>query len=104
MKFSNKVIPYIIALAIFLLASIVYFHPVLDGKKLHQSDITQFTGMVKEINDFRADNNSEPYWTGASFSGMPAYQVSAYYPYDCVRIIDKAIARPVVIKPRIYLF
>ena len=91
MKFSNKVIPYIIAIAIFVLASIVYFHPVLDGKKLYQSDITQFTGMVKDINDFRADNNTEPYWTGGSFSGMPAYQISAYYPNDFVRIIDKTL-------------
>ena len=91
MKISNKVIPYIIALAIFILASIVYFYPVLDGKKLYQSDITQFTGMVKDINDFRAENNTEPYWTGASFSGMPAYQISAYYPNDFVRIIDKAL-------------
>ena len=91
MKFSNKVIPYIIALVIFVLASIVYFHPILDGKKLHQSDITQFTGMVKDINDFRAKNNTEPYWTGASFSGMPAYQISAYYPNDFVRILDKAL-------------
>jgi hypothetical protein len=91
LKISNKVIPYIIALAIFILASIVYFYPVLDGKKLYQSDITQFTGMVKDINDFRAENNTEPYWTGASFSGMPAYQISAYYPNDFVRIIDKAL-------------
>ena len=91
MKISNKVIPYIIALAIFILASIVYFYPVLEGKKLYQSDITQFTGMVKDINDFRAENNTEPYWTGASFSGMPAYQISAYYPNDFVRIIDKAL-------------
>ncbi|MCL7763218.1 YfhO family protein [Polaribacter sp. Z014] len=87
MKFT-KILPYIVAVAIFALASIIYFHPLLKGQKLNQSDITQFTGMVKEINDFRADKNAEPYWTGASFSGMPAYQVSAYYPNDFVRVLD----------------
>ena len=91
MKNFNKVIPYIIAIAVFALASIIYFHPVLKGQKLNQSDITQFRGMVKDINDFRADKNTEPYWTGASFSGMPAYQVSAYYPNDFVRVLDKTL-------------
>ena len=91
MKNFNKVIPYIIAIAVFAFASIIYFHPVLKGQKLNQSDITQFRGMVKDINDFRADKNTEPYWTGASFSGMPAYQVSAYYPNDFVRVLDRTL-------------
>nr|WP_036822274.1 YfhO family protein [Polaribacter sp. Hel1_85] len=91
LKIFNKVIPYIIAIVIFALASIIYFHPVLKGQKLNQSDITQFRGMVKDINDFRADKNAEPYWTGASFSGMPAYQVSAYYPNDFVRLLDRTL-------------
>jgi hypothetical protein len=77
--------------AIFILASITYFHPVLKGQKIQQSDITQFKGMVKEINDFRADKNTEPYWTGASFSGMPSYQISAYYPNDLVRVLDQTV-------------
>ena len=76
---SKKLLPYIIAIAIFIFASLTYFYPVLKGQKIAQSDITQFRGMVKEINNFRADKNTEPYWTGASFSGMPAYQISAYY-------------------------
>jgi hypothetical protein len=87
----KKIVPYFIAIAIFVIASLTYFHPVLKGQKISQSDITQFRGMVKEINDFRADKNKEPYWTGASFSGMPAYQVSAYYPYDLVRTLDRAL-------------
>ena len=87
----KKLIPFSIAVAIFILASLTYFYPVLKGQKIAQSDITQFRGMVKEINDFRADKNTEPYWTGASFSGMPAYQISAYYPNDFVRILDRTI-------------
>ncbi|MCI2227644.1 YfhO family protein [Polaribacter sp. MSW13] len=87
----NKILPYVIAIAIFVLASIIYFHPVLKGQKISQSDITQFKGMVKEINDFRAENNTEPYWTGSSFSGMPTYQVSTYYPNDFVRVLDRTL-------------
>ncbi|TXD48733.1 YfhO family protein [Polaribacter sp. IC073] len=87
----TKIFPYLVAILIFVLAAIIYFHPVLKGEKLNQSDITQFRGMVKDINDFRADHNAEPYWTGASFSGMPAYQVSAYYPNDLVRGLDQLL-------------
>ena len=84
-------IPFAIAILVFAIASITYFHPVLKGQKIKQSDITQFQGMSKEIQDFRAENNAEPYWTGSAFSGMPAYQLSAYYPNDFVRTIDKYI-------------
>ena len=87
----NKIFPSVVAILIFSLASIIYFHPILKGYKLNQSDITQFRGMVKDINDFRSEENREPYWTGASFSGMPAYQISAYYPNDFVRNLDRLL-------------
>ncbi|GAB7257307.1 YfhO family protein [Polaribacter sp. OB-PA-B3] len=87
----NKIFPYLVAILVFVIASLIYFHPVLKGQKLNQSDITQFRGMVKDINDYRADKNEEPYWTDASFSGMPAYPVSAYYPNDIVRSVDKLL-------------
>lgn len=87
----NKFFPYIVAILIFIIASILYFHPVLKGQQISQSDITQFRGMAKEIVDYRAENDKEPYWTGASFSGMPAYQISAYYPNDFVRVLDSAL-------------
>ena len=87
----NKIFPFVVAILLFSLASIIYFHPILKGHKLNQSDITQFRGMVKDINDFRSEENIEPYWTGASFSGMPAYQISAYYPNDFVRSLDRLL-------------
>lgn len=87
MKLKN-IQPYIIAIVIFVMASVIYFNPVLKGQKIKQSDITQFIGMSKEINDYRADKGEEPYWTGSAFSGMPAYQLSAYYPNDYIKKID----------------
>ena len=87
----KKIIPFAVAIFVFSFAAIIYFYPVLKGEKIAQSDITQFSGMSKEIQDFRADKDAEPYWTGSAFSGMPAYQLSAYYPNDFVRSIDKVI-------------
>ena len=87
----KKSVPYVVAIVVFAMAAITYFHPVLKGQKIAQSDITQFRGMAKEIQDFRAEKNTEPYWTGSTFSGMPAYQLSAYYPNDFVRSLDRMI-------------
>ncbi|WP_299159580.1 YfhO family protein [uncultured Tenacibaculum sp.] len=101
MKFK-KVLTYAIAIAAFAIISLLYFNPVLSGKQIKQSDITQFIGMSKQVKDYRAENNEEPYWLGNAFSGMPAYQVSAYYPNDFVRYIDKAIR--FLPRPADYLF
>ena len=90
MKIKNT-IPYVIAILIFVIASVLYFNPVLKGEKIKQSDITQFKGMSKEIADYRIEKGEEPYWTGTAFSGMPAYQLSAYYPNDFIKKLDSAL-------------
>lgn len=92
MGFSfKKLLPYSIALVAFIFVALAYFSPVLEGKKIQQGDITQFIGSSKEIKDFRKENNEEPYWTNATFGGMPSYAVSAYYPNDYIKKIDKAL-------------
>ena len=90
MKIKNT-IPYVIAILVFVIASVLYFNPVLKGEKMKQSDITQFKGMSKEIADYRIEKGEEPYWTGTAFSGMPAYQLSAYYPNDFIKKLDSAL-------------
>lgn len=72
--------PHLIAIGIFFLITVAYFSPaILGGKVLVQSDIMQYKGASKEIVDFRDQFQEEPYWTNAVFSGMPAFQISAYY-------------------------
>ncbi len=82
---TKQLLPYFIAFISFILVALTYFSPVLEGKKIYQSDIAQFRGMSKEIKDFREEHQSEPYWTNAAFSGMPAYQVSTYFPHDYIK-------------------
>lgn len=98
----KQLAPYLIAIVIFVIASITYFHPVLKGQKIKQSDITQFKGMSKEIVDYRAEKGTEPYWTGSAFSGMPAYQLSAYYPNDFIKKVDSLLR--FLPRPADYLF
>ena len=98
----KKVIPYIIAILIFTIVSLTYFSPVLEGKKIKQSDITQFIGSSKEIVDFRKQHGEEPYWTNTSFGGMPSYAVSTYYPNNFIKKIDSVLR--FLPRPADYLF
>ena len=41
----------------FVLVSILFFSPILEGKKILQPDIINYTAMSKELNDFRVDND-----------------------------------------------
>ena len=75
----KKLIPHLSAIVLFVLISLIYLSPVLEGKKIDQQDIRQFTGMSKEIVDHRAEFDEEPLWTNSMFSGMPAYQISVRY-------------------------
>lgn len=80
--------PHALAILSFVLVSIIYFYPVLQGKKILQSDIVQYTAMAKEQNDFRDTYHEEPYWTNSAFGGMPTYQLGANYPHNYIKKVD----------------
>ncbi len=98
----KKYLPYLITFIVFVVVSVTYFSPILEGKQISQSDIRQFKGSSKEIADYRIANNKEPYWTNTSFGGMPAYKVSAYYPNNYISILDEALR--FLPRPADYLF
>lgn len=72
----KKIIPHIIAIVSFIVISLVFFSPVLDGKKLFQSDMAQFDGASKELIDYQKASNESANWTNSMFSGMPSYQIA----------------------------
>ncbi|MCK5776490.1 MAG: hypothetical protein KAH25_09945 [Bacteroidales bacterium] len=85
----KQLLPYIVAIIVFIILSLAFLNPILEGKRIKQSDITIFKGMSKEIIDFRAENDSEPLWTNGMFGGMPAYQISTLYPGNLMKTVDK---------------
>lgn len=102
MKNINKLYPHFLAIIGFVVVSLIYFYPVMQGKKLYQSDIAQYTGMAKEMNDFRKETKEEPYWTNSAFGGMPTYQLGAHYPHNYIKKIDGVIR--FLPRPADYLF
>jgi|FLOH01.1.fsa_nt_gi hypothetical protein len=90
-KIKKNAIAYITAIAAFLIITLVYFSPLLEGKKLKQHDITMFKGMSKEIADHRDATGEEALWTNSMFGGMPAWQISVQYPGNLTSYIDKIV-------------
>ncbi len=84
-------LPYILAIVVFLIITLVYFSPALEGKRLKQHDIAMFKGMSKEITDFREKTGEEPLWTNSMFGGMPAWQISVHYKGNLIKYIDKGL-------------
>ncbi|MBN09171.1 MAG: hypothetical protein CMC79_02205 [Flavobacteriaceae bacterium] len=91
---------YIHGLVVFCFAifALLFYYPLLSGKKLMQSDIVQYSGMSRQIKEYRAENDGkETYWIDNAFGGMPTYQLGAKYPADFLspfHNIFKVLPRP----------
>ena len=84
----NKILPHLAIVFGFVLVSLAVFYPVIQGKKLLQSDIQQYKGMSKQLQDARKEGK-ELYWIDNAFGGMPTYQLGAKYPFDFLTPIHK---------------
>ena len=74
--FFKANLTHFIAVALFLLCSIIYCKPALEGKVLQQSDISQWKGMAQETLTAGAKYGQNPLWTNSMFGGMPTYQIT----------------------------
>lgn len=103
MQFSiKKALPHVLVLVGFVIVSLAYFNPVLQGKQIFQSDIMQYIGMSKQQNDFRDATGEETYWTNSAFAGMPTYQLGAKYPHNYIKKLDSVLR--FLPRPADYLF
>ena len=81
----------------FAVVSLIFYSPLLDGKKLYQSDINQYEGMSREISDNRDNFSDEIYWIDNAFGGMPTFQLGAKFAYDIlspIHMLFRFIPRP----------
>ena len=81
----------------FIAVSLIFYSPLLDGKKLFQSDINQYEGMSREILENRDNFSKEIYWIDNAFGGMPTFQLGAKYAYDILspfHFLFRFIPRP----------
>jgi hypothetical protein len=103
MSFSFKrILPHILVLLGFVILSLAYFSPVLQGKKIFQSDIMHYIGMAQQQKDFAQSTGEETYWTNSAFGGMPTYQLGAQYPHNYIKKLDLTLR--FLPRPADYLF
>jgi hypothetical protein len=72
----KKALPHIIAILVFLVVSIVYCKPALEGKVVNQHDMQGYKGMAQQSFEFKERHGHFPLWTESMFSGMPTYNIA----------------------------
>ena len=104
MKKSTKIniAKHITVIIFFVITAVLFFSPLLKGKKILQNDIVQYSGMSKELKDYRLKYEKETYWVNNAFSGMPTYQLGAKYPHNYIKKLDLLIR--FLPRPADYLF
>jgi Bacterial membrane protein YfhO len=72
----KKILPHLIAVAVFLVVSILFCKPVLEGNVLSQHDVVSWKGMAQNAFEYKEKNGHLPLWNPNLFSGMPNYQIT----------------------------
>ena len=72
---NKKALWIALCIVAFALITLVYFSPIMQGKRLKQHDIEMFRGMSQEIVDFKAKTGEQSLWTNSMFGGMPAWNI-----------------------------
>nr|WP_295931463.1 hypothetical protein [uncultured Dyadobacter sp.] len=88
-----RIWPHLVAVIGFVILSIAYVSPVLQGKKLSAQDEIQAKGAAREVLDYHKQTGEWSAWTNGMFGGMPAYLVAADYPTSVSTKIGQGINR-----------
>ncbi|HYC40098.1 MAG TPA: YfhO family protein [Chitinophagaceae bacterium] len=72
----KKLLPHLVALVAFLLVTVIFCKPVLEGNVLNQHDTIGWRGMAQNAFEYKEKHGHFPLWNPNLFSGMPNYQVA----------------------------
>ncbi|NIJ55759.1 YfhO family protein [Dyadobacter arcticus] len=85
--------PHLVAVLGFMILSLIYVSPVLQGRKLVATDDFMAKGAAREVLDYHKQTGEWSAWTNGMFSGMPAYLVAADYPTSISTKLGQGINR-----------
>ena len=90
--FKNKqFLGIIFAIIAFAAITLIYFTPILEGKRIKQHDIEMYKGMSQEINQFREETGEQSLWTNSMFGGMPAWNIGVQQNSNLMTYVQKII-------------
>lgn len=88
----KSIIPHAIAISIFFIITLMFFHPVIiDGKVMTQNDVIQGVSSGQEVKEFRQETGKEALWTNSMFGGMPAYLINTYWSGDLTKHLHELL-------------
>lgn len=94
----KKLLPHIIAIVVFLVVSMLFCKPALEGNVLNQHDTIGWKGMAQNAFEYKDAHGHFPLWNPNLFSGMPNYQVAmegkSILP-DAVKIFTFGLPKPI---------
>lgn len=87
----KSLLPYIVAIGLFIVLATVYCWPVVEGKVMSQSDLLSGQCNNHEISEYTKQTGQTSYWTNSLFGGMPTYQIGCITPSSkIIRTLRKA--------------
>lgn len=72
----KQLLPYAVALVLFVGFTLLYCSPMLDGKVLNAGDVNNWKGIANETLEYRAQTGENTHWTNSLFGGMPTFQIA----------------------------
>ncbi len=69
----KKILPHLLIIAGFLVMSLVFSMPQLNGLVLNQTDIVHWKGMAQEGKAYHEKTGEQVLWSNSMFGGMPTY-------------------------------
>ena len=77
---TKKLLTHVALAIVMLLASCIYFMPVLEGKALPQGDTQKFEAMAHESHVYHQETGDYAHWNNSMFGGMPNCQIGGGKP------------------------
>ncbi len=87
----KSIVPHAVAVLTFLLLTLVYFSPVLEGKDIKQDDAIGSMGWGKDARDYHEESGEYSYWSNAMFSGMPCNYTFSPQPNNVFKPIGEVM-------------
>lgn len=79
-KVLFRMLPHGGVVVLFVVISLVYMSPVMQGKNLRQHDVIQSLGASYQSQKYYKETGDFPFWNPYMFSGMPNYMIYMDYP------------------------
>ena len=100
----KKILPYAVALVVFIGFALAYCSPIMQGKVLQAGDVMNWKGAANEAIEYNQQHDDCTWWTNSMFGGMPTFQIAGKLQSGAIISWWKRVAQNILGEPRAILF